>query len=141
MLGGLGVLDQGADSTLRDPEVQVLLLLLLLFFPSHIGTGFSDKSVFATFYLGGAFTLPQGRKEVPNIIFSLYAKCMVCRNGIQTHTPARSIRTCGTRPCQGTGNARLEKSDCIEVAHKDDASKETKREKTHIPIRAKGKYS
>ena len=50
VLGGLGVLDQGADSTLRDPEVQVLLLLLL-FFPSHIGTGFSDKSVFATFCL------------------------------------------------------------------------------------------
>ena len=30
VLGVLGVLDQGADSTLRDPEVQVLLLLLLL---------------------------------------------------------------------------------------------------------------
>ena len=91
MLGGLGVLDQGADSTLRDPEVQVLLLLLL-FFPSHIGTGFSDKSVFATFCLGGAFTLPQGRKEVPNIIFSLYAKCMVCRNGIHTHTHTPSLK-------------------------------------------------
>ena len=82
-VGGLGVLDQGADSTLRDPEVQVLLLLL---FPSHIGTGLSNKHVFATFCFGGAFTLPQGRKEVPNIIFSLYAKCMVCRNGIHTHT-------------------------------------------------------
>ena len=32
VLGGLGVLDQGADSTLRDPEVQVLLLLLLFSF-------------------------------------------------------------------------------------------------------------
>ena len=90
MLGGLGVLDQGADSTLRDPEVQVLLLLLL-FFPSHIGTGFSNKHAFATFYLGGAFTLPQGRKEVLNIIFSLYAKCMVCRNGIHTHTHTLDI--------------------------------------------------
>ena len=27
VLGGLGVLDQGVDSTLRDPEVQVLLLV------------------------------------------------------------------------------------------------------------------
>ena len=60
VLGGLGVLDQGADSTLRDPELQVLLL----FFSSHFGTGFSNKHVFATFCLGGAFTLPQGRKEV-----------------------------------------------------------------------------
>ena len=90
VLGGLGVLDQGADSTLRDPEVQVLLLLL--FFPSHFGTGFSNKPVFATFCLGGAFTLPQGRKEVPNIIFSLYAKCMICRNGIHTHTHTPSTR-------------------------------------------------
>ena len=30
--------------------------------------------------------MPQGRKEVPNIIFPLYAKCMVCKNGIHTHT-------------------------------------------------------
>ena len=36
VLGGLGVLDQGADSTLRDPEVQVLLLFFLLI----LGLGF-----------------------------------------------------------------------------------------------------
>ena len=55
-------------------------------FLSHFVTGFSNKHAFATFYLGGAFTLPQGRKEVPNIIFSFYAKCMICENGIRTHT-------------------------------------------------------
>ena len=32
VLGGLGVLDQGADSTLRDLEVQVLLLVFFFSF-------------------------------------------------------------------------------------------------------------
>ena len=42
VLGGLGVLDQGAGSTLRDPEVQ--LLLLGFFSPSHFGTGFFEQT-------------------------------------------------------------------------------------------------
>ena len=43
-----------------------------------LGLSLSNKHEFATLFFGGAFTLPQGRKEVPNIILFLYAKCMVC---------------------------------------------------------------
>ena len=79
-LGGLGVLDQGADFTWRDSDVLVRFFFLSFFlsFFLILGLGFSNQHVFATFCLGGAFTLPQGKKEVPNIILSLYAKCMVC---------------------------------------------------------------
>ena len=33
-----------------------------------LGLGFLNKHEFATLFFGGAFTLPQGRKEAPNII-------------------------------------------------------------------------
>ena len=44
-----------------------------------LGLGFSNKHEFATLFLGGAFTLLQGRKEAPNIILfciqsALYVK-------------------------------------------------------------------
>ena len=36
--------------------------------------------------------MPQGRKEAPNIIFSLYAKCMVCKNRIRDrHTHIHTL--------------------------------------------------
>ena len=42
VLGGRGVLDQGADSTLRDSDVQVLLFFCF-FFLLILGLGFSNK--------------------------------------------------------------------------------------------------
>ena len=78
----LGGLDQGADSTLRDSDVQVLLSVFSFSFWDWV---FRTNMRLLYSVWEEPLHLPQGRKEVPNIIFSLYAKCMVCKNGIRTH--------------------------------------------------------
>ena len=52
-----------------------------------LGLGFSNKHEFATLFFGGAFTLPQGRKEAPNIIlFCMQSAWYVKWNSTFKHT-------------------------------------------------------
>ena len=52
-----------------------------------LGLSFSNKHEFATLFFGGAFTLPQGRKEAPNIIlFCMQSAWYVKMEFEHTHT-------------------------------------------------------
>ena len=56
-----------------------------------LGFFFSNKHEFATLFFGGAFTLPQGRKEAPNIILCCMQSAWYVKMEFETHTHTRKF--------------------------------------------------